>query len=60
MKVYKCDACGKIIDEPYKMKMKEFYSFPRCWGIHRVKIHLCDNCYASLHMLAKNYKTNNE
>ena len=25
MKVYQCDCCNKVISDPYKVKMKEFY-----------------------------------
>lgn len=34
MKVYKCDSCGRTIDNPYKVKMKEFYiSYEYDYGI---------------------------
>lgn len=57
MQVYKCDACGQIIEDPYKMKMKEFYI--RCTPTYlnydftkKVKIHLCNDCYHNLNNLA--------
>lgn len=55
-KEYVCDCCKAIIENPYKVKMKEFYigaEIDSC-GIFPVdskrttKIHLCDNCYKAL------------
>ena len=61
LKVYECDSCKKIIQDPYEVKMKEFYvgcSF-ETWGVlpsndkRKVKIHLCDDCFKSLNKIAK-------
>lgn len=61
MKVYKCDSCGKIIENPYTEEMKEFYvgSISENMGIfpinskRKVKIHLCKNCFNALKDIAK-------
>lgn len=61
MKVYECDACKKIIQDPYEVKMKEFYvgcSFETCSVlpsnyIRKVKIHLCDDCFNGLNKIVK-------
>lgn len=67
MKVYQCDACKKTIIDPYKVKMKEFYMgchfdlfgvFPED-SKRKVKIHLCDNCYRALHLIAENKRSDN-
>jgi hypothetical protein len=59
MKVYKCNSCGKTIENPYKENMKEFcysaeYSeygvFPKPWK-RKVKIHLCEDCFAGLNII---------
>ena len=62
MKVYKCDSCGKIIENPYEERMKEFYvgttfdfypiyhSNP---AAHKVKVHLGEDCFYGLHKIAK-------
>lgn len=61
MKVYKCDICEKMIENPYKTKMKEFYVgidfditglFPKKYKQTR-KIHICDTCKESLYIVAK-------
>ena len=63
MKIYQCDSCNKVIQDPYIVKMKEFYV-----GIDReyftwletpvkskrkIKIQLCDDCYKGLHFIAE-------
>ena len=61
MKVYECDCCKKVIQNPYELKMKEFYvgcSFEP-WGVfpsndkRKVKINLCDDCFKGLNKIAK-------
>lgn len=61
MKVYQCDSCKKIISNPCKVKMKEFYVgadfdigtyFP-IDRIQKIRIHLCDDCYKGLHLIAE-------
>lgn len=61
MNTYICDACGSVITDPYKVKMKEFYIgcefdygtvFPR-HSTRKQKIHLCDGCYRNLKNLVK-------
>ena len=61
MKVYQCDACKKTITDPYEEKMKEFYVgchfeyegvFPEN-SKRKVKVHLCDNCFIGLHIIAE-------
>lgn len=60
MKVYQCDACKKVIRDPYKVKMKEFYIgtifddgtyFPIDTN-RKTKVHLCDACYGGLSLIA--------
>ena len=62
--VYKCDSCGRTIEDPYTEKMKEFYmgakfdfgmSFPE-ESKRKVKIHLCEKCYKGLCTIANNVK----
>ncbi len=63
MRVYQCDSCYKIIENPYIVKMKEFYVgidieyFTRIeTPIERkrkIKIQLCDDCYKGLHLIAE-------
>lgn len=72
MRIYQCDSCYKIIENPYIVKMKEFYVgidteyFTRIkTPIERkrkIKIQLCDGCYKGLHLMAKkrNMKTMSE
>lgn len=64
MKTYICDSCGEIIDDPYKVKMKEFYvGMDIDYGIatplkrKRIsKVHLCDDCFSSLYEIAARKK----
>lgn len=59
--IYICDSCGMVIDDPYKVKMKEFYvGYDFDYGMtfpvnsHRKKkVHLCDECYHALKKFAK-------
>lgn len=53
MKIYRCDSCYKIIENPYIVKMREFY-IDNTHSIQdenpieskrKIKIHLCDECY---------------
>lgn len=62
--VYKCDACSVMIDRPYDVQMKEFYigcSF-ESYGVvpvnsrRKVKVHLCDECFKGLKMIARNLR----
>lgn len=61
MKVYKCDSCDVMIDNPHKVRMKEFcFEVSNCdpkqifMPVKRKKkIHLCANCYRGLYTLAK-------
>ncbi len=63
MRIYPCDSCYKIIENPYIVKMKEFYVgidieyFTRIeTPIERkrkIKIQLCDDCYKGLHLIAE-------
>lgn len=61
MKVYKCDSCGKMIENPYKIKMKEFFvgvdfditgMFPKKTKLTK-RVHICDECYEGLYIIAK-------
>ena len=59
-KVYKCDACGVMMDDPYWVRMKEFYiGRGFCGGrayesnlCKKTKVHLCDKCYRNLNDIA--------
>lgn len=63
MRIYQCDCCKKIIDDPFTVKMKEFYlgfdtdcSSDIVIPIERkkkIKIQLCDDCYKGLHLIAE-------
>ena len=63
MRIYQSDSCYKIIENPYIVKMKEFYVgidieyFSRIeTPIERkrkIKIQLCDDCYKGLHLIAE-------
>lgn len=63
MRIYQCDSCYKIIENPYIVKMKEFYVgidteyFTRIKtpvkSKRKIKIQLCDECYKGLHLIAK-------
>lgn len=63
MRIYQCDSCKKIIDDPFTVKMKEFYlgvDTDCLSGIaipvesrRRVKIHLCDECFKGLNRIGE-------
>lgn len=61
MKTYVCDSCKTIINNPYEIKMKEFYygtefDFGFAFPIERKirgKIHLCDKCFSNLKYIAE-------
>lgn len=67
MRVYQCDSCKRTITNPHAVKMKEFYvgvDFDN--GIYfpvdvrkKIKIHLCDDCYKGLHLIAKSKRSEN-
>lgn len=55
-KVYKCDSCDLVIENPYEEKMKEFYvdvgyecgiAVPLN-SVRKVKVHLCNKCFHGL------------
>lgn len=63
MRVYQCDSCNKVISNPHKVKMKEFYVgidmeyFTRIQipieSKRKIKIQLCDDCFKGLHVIAE-------
>nr|DAE97502.1 MAG TPA: Protein of unknown function (DUF2757) [Caudoviricetes sp.] len=64
MRIYQCDCCEKVISDPYTVKMKEFYlgmmDTDSSSGIvipidskRKIEIHLCDDCYKGLHLIAE-------
>jgi hypothetical protein len=67
MKVYKCDSCGRIMSNPYKERMIKFYvgchfDFGAVFSENckrSVKIHLCENCYHGLHLIAEKKRSDN-
>ena len=66
MKVYKCDSCEKVIENPYKENMKEFFyslDFEYLMFRERSKrektIHLCEDCFKGLHLIAEKKRSNN-
>ncbi len=67
MKDYQCNSCGKVINNPYKIKITEFYEdyeidycgvFPFI-NKRKAKVHLCENCYKGLHIIAHSEKRMN-
>ena len=67
MRIYQCDSCKKVITNPYEAKMKEFYVgvdfdngmyFP-INSTQKIRIHLCDDCYKNLHLIAENKRSEN-
>lgn len=61
MKRYVCDSCQKIINNPYEVRMKEFFIsteydygmvFPVPTKTKR-RIHLCDDCFNALKHMGK-------
>lgn len=67
MKVYQCDACGKVIKDPYEENMKEFTVIAECdcSGVFpvnfkgRTKVDLCEECFHGLHLIAEKKRSNN-
>lgn len=67
MRIYQCDSCHKIIENPYIVKMKEFYVgidteyFTRIKTLvkskRKIKIQLCDGCYKGLNLIAEKQGT---
>ena len=56
MKVYKCDCCGTMMENPYRANMKQFRIvagfdlsgvFPEN-SRSRVKVHFCEDCFRGL------------
>lgn len=58
MKVYQCDSCGTVTEDPYSEKMREFYvgfeidfdfmtGFP-VYKKSKERVHLCKVCYENL------------
>ena len=58
-KAYVCDACGLAVENPHRVKMKEFYvGVDYADGLpvrtkRKIKVHLCDECYHALNEIAK-------
>lgn len=56
--MYECDACGMRTATPWSYKMKEF-NIEIDWigapvvAERKVKVHLCEGCYKSLQVIAK-------
>ena len=57
MNIYKCDSCGKTIEDKYNAKMTEFYVDDTgtidgdicCINKQKIDvIHLCEKCYKNL------------
>lgn len=64
-KKYICDMCETVIDNPYSVKMREFYIgadyecgtvFPIPIKTSKFKIHICGDCFRTL----KNIKDKKE
>ena len=62
MKTYICDACGKVIKNPYEAKMKQFYysadyefggAFPKPQTVKET-VDLCEDCFKNLGRLFGN------
>lgn len=64
MRIYQCDSCKKAIEDPYTVKMKEFYvgmmDIDSGSGIvipierkKKIKIQLCDDCYKGLNLIGE-------
>jgi len=51
MKAYVCDSCGKVITNPYNVRMREYVSIVD--GKRKVKVHLCADCFKSLGEIAR-------
>lgn len=68
MKAYVCDGCGITISDPYRATMKEFYVdsvyeygavFPENRK-RKMKIHLCEDCYAGLYHISEEVRSKNK
>lgn len=70
MRVYQCDSCEKVIEDPYTVKMKEFYlgmmDTDCSSGIvipierkRKIKIQICNDCYKGLHLIAERKEREN-
>lgn len=68
MKTYICDSCGRVMSNPYRENMKEFYvdffahegnGVLPCNCKRKVKIHLCENCYRGLYSIAEKVRSEN-
>lgn len=62
MRAYICDACGKVIADPFEVGMKKFDMLVDESGgalmpvarAKRVTVHLCGDCFHGLHLIAEN------
>ena len=67
MKVYKCDACGRMIENPHEAEMREYTYHTEVdeYGVwpfpirRKTKIHLCGDCYHGLNVIAERAKMEN-
>lgn len=58
---YKCDACGAVMPDRHRARMKEFYfgtvndnGYKKKIDLsHKIKVDLCDDCYHGLYEIAK-------
>lgn len=61
MKVYRCDSCGLMAEDPHSVCMKEFtfteeYDHHGIWRLpirKSEKIHLCDKCFRGLRSIGE-------
>ena len=61
MKVYQCDACGKVMKNPYEENMIEFsvactFDYIGVFPMNiknRTRVDLCKECYHGLHLIAE-------
>ena len=61
MKVYQCDSCKQVTDEPRTLDMKEFvwkcsyteHGVMPEKGKQKIKIHLCERCFKGLSKIAE-------
>lgn len=60
--IYKCDACGVAMDDPYNANMREFYvGMPfdlegtfSCFATRTQVVDLCEECFRGLRLIAEN------
>lgn len=65
--IYRCDACGEIVEDPHCQSMKEFalnggYSTGQTTRTYTEKtktIHLCQECFENLYQLGGNKEMDN-